>query len=295
MKKLYRSSLALASLSLLLYSCDSSKEDETVLPTQEEVEYVVVDANTTDVPVKASKYDEVDGIFMYTENHIFTFGPPSQFTIDKGYFKASYLGKDTNGPHVPLQSSKINGQTMCTETYINNICDSSKPSTSWNLYGNQHEVRNLKWEYLNSDKSKGYRVEMTDVPEAAKWHEVPTHISFDDEINFQFERNSVKDSIIVGLLIVPKAGIGKVLSSPTINRTRQVGYLVKPGETSFTITKERLANLSQSALGMPTAADSIFLNLRTTRHVIKVIDNREILISYIVDEFRPVTVDWKID
>lgn len=150
----------------------------------------------------------------------------------------------------------------------------------------------MKWEYLNNDKSKGYKVEMTDVPKAAKWHAVPTCISFDDEIKFQFERNSVKDSIIVGLLIVPKEGIGKVLSSPSINRTRQIGYLVKPGETSFTVTKERIASLSQSALGMPTAADSVFLNLRTTRHVIKVIDSREILISYVVDEFRPVTVDW---
>ncbi|WP_188502687.1 hypothetical protein [Pontibacter amylolyticus] len=294
MKEFYRSSLFLAGLTLMFYSCDSDN-DNTAIPTLEEVEYIVVDANTTDVPVKPGKYDEVDGIFRYTENHFFTSGTPSRFTIDKGYFMASYSGKDTNGPHVPLQSSNINGQAMCTEVYINNICDTSRPSTSWNLYGKQHEVRNLKWEYLNSDKSKGYRVEMTDVPEAAKWHVVPTRISFDEDIRFEFERNSVKDSIIVGLLIVPKEGIGKVLPSPSINRTRQIGYLVKPGETSFTVTKERLASLSQSALGMPTAADSVFLNLRTTRYVIKVIDNREILISYIVDEFKPVTVDWKID
>ncbi|MDO6391121.1 hypothetical protein Q4E40_13360 [Pontibacter sp. BT731] len=288
MKKLYRSSLILAGLTCMFYSCDSNKDD-TAIPTDEEVEYIVIDANTTDVPVKPSKYDEVDGIFRYTENYFLTSGPPSQFTIDKGYFMSSYIGKDTNGPHFLLQSSKINGQPMCTETYINNICDSSRPSTSWNLYGNQHEVRNLKWEYLNSDKSKGYRVVMTDVPEAAKWHAVPTRISFDDEIKFQFERNSVKDSIIVGLLIVPKEGISKVHPSPIINGTRQIGYLVKPGETSFTLTK---ANFSQSAFGPPTAADSVFLNLRTTRHVIKVIDNREILISYVVNEIRPVTVDW---
>ncbi|MBF8964607.1 hypothetical protein I0P70_15245 [Pontibacter sp. FD36] len=291
MKQLYRSCLILAGFTFMFFSCNSDKDD-IAIPIQEEVDYVVIDANTTDKPVKSSKYDEVDGIFRYVENHFFTSGPPSQFTIDKGYFMASYFGKDTNGPHVPLQSSKINGQPMCTETYINSTCDSSKPSTSWNLYGNQHEVRNLKWEYLNNDKSKGYRVEMTDVPKAAKWHAVPSRISFDEDIKFQFERNSVKDSIIVGLLIVPKEGIGKVLSSPSINRTRQIGYLVKPGETSFTVTKERIASLSQSALGMPTAADSVFLNLRTTRHVIKVIDNREILISYVVDEFRPVTVDW---
>ena len=292
MKKLYRSSLVLASLSLLLYSCDSSKEEETVLPTQEEIDYIVIDANTTDKPIKFSmNWSGVDGYFEYVENHYVT-PAPSKFTLDKKYFWARYSSQIRNLSQLSLNGSKINGEAMCMNSPVS--CDELRSSTFWSLIGVLPQDRKFKWEYLNTDKSRGYRVEMTDVPKAASWQGVPTRISLEEDIKFQFERNSEKDSIEVSLLFIPKTAINEVHQSPIITNSRQWIMPVKPTQSFFSITKEELAKIKANNTP-PAATDSVFLNLMTSRHVLKVIDNKEILITYTINDIRPVVLERKID
>lgn len=292
MKKLYRSSLILAGLTFMFYSCDSSKEDETVLPTQEEINYIVIDANTTDKPIKSSmNWSDVDGYFEYIENHHVTPSPP-KFTLDKKYFWARYSSQIRNLSQLSLHGSKMNGEAMCMNGPTG--CDDLQPSTFWSLFGVLPQDRKFKWEYLNKDKSKGYRVEMTNIPVAANWMGSPARISFEEGVTFQFERNSEMDSIEVSLFFIPKTAINEVHQFPLIPNVRQWVFAVDPNETSFTMSKEALARNSEF-FTPPAATDSVFLKLSTSRHVLKVIDNKEILITYRVNDLRPVVLEKKVD
>ncbi|PVY39067.1 hypothetical protein [Pontibacter virosus] len=291
MKKLYKSCLILACLSFSLYSCDTNKEKDEVLPTQEEIDYIVINANTTDLPVKPGTIAEIDGAFAYRENHYIT-SVPHRFTIDKKYFWAHYSGQDKKMPDLPLHGSKINGEAMCMNGLTG--CDDVRPSTLWNFYGPQAQDRKLKWEYLNRDKSKGYRVEMTNIPTPATVTELPDRILWEENIDFQFERNSAADSIIIALLFVPKDKIDNILPFPVIGGTRSWIFPAKSNESSLTMKKEALQSMGQQS-GFPTENDSVFVNVMTSRHVIKNIDNKKMLISYTINDIRPVVLERKID
>ncbi|WP_076423099.1 hypothetical protein [Pontibacter lucknowensis] len=195
-------------------------------------------------------------------------------------------------PELPLHGSKVNGEAMCMNGLTG--CDNLKPSTLWNFYGTQAQDRRLKWEYLNKDKSKGYRVEMTNVPTPATVVEAPVRILWGENINFQFERNSAADSVVIALLFVPKDKIDDILPFPVIGGTRSWIFAAKPNESSITMKKEVLQSMGQRS-GFPTANDSVFVDVMTFRHVIKNIDNKKILISYTINDIRPVVQERDVD
>lgn len=269
---------------VILISCESDSGTEPpALPPPVPIPFVVIQADSTDLPPKYSvtqSDQRLDSKFYFEENY-FLDEDTYQFTADEGFFLAEYNG-------IPIRNGRVNEYGMCISSHNNCDITPKDIATLWSRIG-RVSSDTLTWEYVDDAQKQGYRFELTTLPQPVRIQQMPSSLTMEDDQVIAYQKRSANDSIHLELIIVPKSELSKDRPIPFIDHAR-VFPDITADSSQIIIPVATLVELFNSPFA-PTAEDTVFWNVATVRKVIKRVENQYVQITYQVNNLRPIAIE----
>lgn len=263
--------------------CQSDDDPTTLIPELPPVPFATVNADTTDLlPLYALESDQRLYGELFFEAGYFVNTDRYEFTLSPNFFMAHYDGD-------PIRQSKIDSDLMCASGYDDCGAD-HWPAAIWDMYGTLPDTDTLRWEYIRMEEDQGFRLEMTNLPQAMQSIQVPLVLTADADQVITYEKASDQDSLALELVVIPKTELTRQHDLPSVNHTRIYFAKLQYEEGKVTVLHEELEHMKEFGW-FPTEEDTVFWNVASLRKVIKVVDGKNMQLAYQRNHLVPVDIE----
>jgi hypothetical protein len=260
-----------------LLSCHDAADNvtESSPPDPSSVPFTILNGDRSDIIVKpAFSWDiGVYGNFIFEEN--FFYRQDLGFNFQSDWYRGHYEG-------MFIYNSGINNQQMCPSFSVCGETDGFLGSPEWYKDVAATDEENLVWEFINAEKDGGFRVVMNVKPLQLNLLNPPSLLSTVDDNTLYFEKPSEADSVLFEILTIPKENLTRKDILGTIFTQHRFPTKANGGEITISAENIRRVDLS--------SADTVFINLVSIKRVIKVVEGKNIGVTYRVNNLHPVII-----